>query len=91
MLAAGLPTVGYDAPGPRDMLRQLRAPSMVPAGDREAFAEKILEVLGLPLTAYESWCADSERVARLFSWSVLARETLETYQTRLSLLAGVEH
>jgi glycosyltransferase involved in cell wall biosynthesis len=35
LLAAGLPTVAYDAPGPRDMLRHLEHPAAVPLGDVE--------------------------------------------------------
>ncbi|HEV2845379.1 MAG TPA: glycosyltransferase family 4 protein, partial [Thermoanaerobaculia bacterium] len=43
--AAGLPTVTYDAPGPRETTRRLTRPIMVPRGDVAAFAARISELL----------------------------------------------
>ena len=40
-LAAGLPTVAYDAPGPRDSMARLAEPATVPAGDTGAFAARL--------------------------------------------------
>ncbi len=82
-LAAGLPTVTYDAPGPRDQMQRLARPRMVPPGDVEAFAGHLAEVLALSPTAYEAASADSHQAADTFAWSRIARATLDTYRERL--------
>ena len=88
MLAAGLPVVAYNAPGPRDMLTRLRVKSMVPLGGSELFAEALRDVLGLTVSAYADRSSDSARVAREFSWPMLASRTLDAYQESLQCLHG---
>lgn len=83
-LAAGLPTVTYDAPGPRDMMSRLERPSMVPVGDVEAFAGAIVEVLGLSPESYAQRSEDARRAAAWFDWGRIARETRAAY------LGGIE-
>ncbi|HYG61333.1 MAG TPA: glycosyltransferase [Thermoanaerobaculia bacterium] len=85
-LAAGLPVVAYDAPGPREMLRHQAIRTTVPVGDTEAFAARLAEVLTLTPERYGEISADSSRVAALFSWPEIARRTRETYLDRLERL-----
>jgi glycosyltransferase involved in cell wall biosynthesis len=82
-LAAGLPTVAYDAPGPRDMLRGELARLLVPIGDTERFAEVICNVLADNPATYQQMSAQSVEIARRFSWPDIARDTAAEYQKHL--------
>ncbi len=79
-VAAGLPTVAYDAPGPRDTLRHQSISTMVPVGDTEAFAARVAEILTLPPERWAALSEDSLRVAALHSWPDIARRTLDVYR-----------
>lgn len=85
-LAAGLPTVTYDAPGPRDMMRHLAEPDLVPAGDVAAFAGRLVRLLTLSPAEHAERSADSARAAGLFSWPEIARGTLAAYSRALEEL-----
>lgn len=87
-LAAGLPTVTYDAPGPRDMMRHLAQPGMVPVGDLGAFARRLTDLLTLDPGTYEARSRDATRVARRFRWREIAAATAEVYQQRWDQLRG---
>jgi len=78
-LAAGLPTVAYDAPGPREMMRRLSSASTVAPGDVTGFADQLVELLTLPAECYAERSADSTRVAAQFSWQEIARATSAAY------------
>jgi glycosyltransferase involved in cell wall biosynthesis len=81
-LAAGLPVVAYDAPGPREMLRHQSLPTTVPAGDAEGFARLLVELLRLDAERYGRYSADSLAVASRFRWGEIAQQTVETYHER---------
>jgi glycosyltransferase involved in cell wall biosynthesis len=81
--AAGLPTVVYDAPGSRETLRQLCRPLTVPAGDVEAFATRLVDVLSLPLERWIELSDDALRGASRFSWKEIAEATRRVYLQRL--------
>jgi len=83
-LAAGLPTVTYDAPGPRDTMSLLAVPSMVPAGDTAAFAARVADRLTLSPEGYGELSEDSLRAAARLSWREIARETRAAYVQRLT-------
>jgi glycosyltransferase involved in cell wall biosynthesis len=87
-LAAGLPTVAYDAPGPRDMVRRLRLSNPVATGDVAGFAGRLVELLTLPPERYAEYSADSTQVAAQFSWKEIARETAATYAAARERLEG---
>jgi glycosyltransferase involved in cell wall biosynthesis len=86
MLAAGLPTVTYDAPGSRDILGRLKRPTMVPVGDTDAFARLLAELLLLTEERYIEHVSESDAVARTFSWCEIAAQTRATYLERLAEL-----
>lgn len=85
-LAASLPTVAYDAPGSRDILRRHATSALVPRGDCEAFARRLAELLTLPAGRYAQEAAESARVAATFAWREIALRTRETYLERFASL-----
>jgi glycosyltransferase involved in cell wall biosynthesis len=86
MLAAGLPTVAYDVPGPREMLRRVDSSLLVPVGDAGALADRIVELL----TSSEGELADLSRrciaIAGEFRLRTIAETTLDEYRRRLDAL-----
>lgn len=82
MLAAGLPTVTYDAPGPRETMRHLAHPCMVPPGDVDACAARLAERLTLAPDRWTELSEDGLRAAAGLSWREIARRTRETYRER---------
>lgn len=79
-LACGLATVAYDIPGPREMLRHLDSvPLMVPAGDITQFSGQVVKLLKLDENNYSQLSQRCFEIAKTFSWSKIARETLDTY------------
>lgn len=87
-LAAGLPTVTYDAPGPRDTMSLLENPAMVPIGDTDAFAGRVAGLLLLPPDRYAELAEDSLRAAARLSWREIAAATREAYLRRLEEIRG---
>ncbi len=81
-LAAGLPVVAYDAPGPREMLRHQSLPTTVPVGDAEGFARLLADLLTLDAERYGRHSEDSIAVAARFRWREIAQQTAETYYAR---------
>jgi glycosyltransferase involved in cell wall biosynthesis len=82
-LAAGLPTVAYDAPGPRDILRGDLAKYLVPAGDALRFSEAIGNLLTGKFASYQEMSARSIQAAQHFSWPAIAMATAAEYRTHL--------
>ena len=82
-LAAGIPTVAYAAPGPRDILRDSLPELLVPAGEVARFAEAIIEIFTKDLDAYQALSKRSAETAARFSWPAIARETADKYRSRL--------
>lgn len=82
MLASRIPVVTYDIPGPRDMLRHLPRPMMVPVGHEEKLASKVTEILQLRPDAYQELAQASQDVAGRFRWD----EIVEQYLARVEEL-----
>jgi glycosyltransferase involved in cell wall biosynthesis len=83
-LAAGLPTVAYDAPGPRDILRGDLAHLLVPPGDVHRFAEALSDLLASNFERYQQLSRQSREAAAKFSWPEIARDTAAEYRKHLS-------
>jgi glycosyltransferase involved in cell wall biosynthesis len=83
-LAAGLPTVAYDAPGPREILRDALPELLIPPGDIPSFADAVVAILERDLESFRDICARSANIAERFSWPRIARDTLEEYRRRLA-------
>lgn len=81
MLAAAVPVIAYDAPGPPAMLG---ADRLVPAGDALGMADKAIALL-----QDRTRLAQARRDARLsaapFDWDVIARQTADVYAQHIDL------
>jgi glycosyltransferase involved in cell wall biosynthesis len=82
-LAAGLPTVAYDAPGPRDILGDALPEMLISPGDIPSFGEAIIAILQRDFQSYQDLCRQSAKIAERFSWPRIAQDTLEEYRLRL--------
>ena len=83
-LAAGLPTVAYDAPGPGDILRDALPELLISPGDISSFSEAVATILERDFTGYQDLCQRSANIAERFSWPRIARDTLAEYRLRLA-------
>jgi glycosyltransferase involved in cell wall biosynthesis len=90
-LAAGIPTVAYDAPGPRSILRSTLPELLVPVGDVEKLSKTLIGILSLDRARYRHLVGQCQQTASGFSWPVIARETVAQYETHLvRVRRGVE-
>jgi glycosyltransferase involved in cell wall biosynthesis len=84
-LAAGVPSIAYDVPGPRTLLR--RDPGLLaPRGDTAAFAERVAEVLLSTPERYETLVERSLAIAGRHRLSVLVPQLLSIYEEALDAL-----
>jgi glycosyltransferase involved in cell wall biosynthesis len=86
LLAAGIPTVTYDVPGPREMLNLLDPSLLTPAGDAEGFGARISALLSLQPEPYTEVAQACLAVAQRFVWKDIATETLQAYDSGLERL-----
>lgn len=82
-LAARLPTVAYDAPGPADILAGQLGGLLVPIGDTAAFADTVLTLLRLPMSDYITAAEAAAARAAHFTWNRIAVDTLHVYEKAL--------
>ncbi len=85
-LAAGLPTVAYDVPGPRQILQKQCDRLLTPVGEPEALAARAAELLSLSAPDYEKLSAACVAMAQSYRWPEIARETIEEYRAALESL-----
>jgi glycosyltransferase involved in cell wall biosynthesis len=85
-LAAGIPSVCYDVPGPRETVGRVDPSLLVAVGDTEAFAERVIELLEMGDDDYRRLSERCRRVAEEFSWRLIGQATLSVYQERLAML-----
>jgi glycosyltransferase involved in cell wall biosynthesis len=79
MLAAAIPVVAYDAPGPHVMLPQ---ENRVPVGAVGELADRTAALLADPTQLLNARRAARER-SRGFAWEDIARRTADRYRTEL--------
>ncbi len=77
-LGAGVPAVAYDVGGVAEPVRRFGAGRVVPAGDVEALAEAIRELLGDP-EALERAREGARRAQAELTWDAAARAHLAVY------------
>ena len=87
-LAAGIPTVAYDVPGPRQILKSFGNAALVPAGDTSALAARAIEILRTNLDSYERLRQESVAIAARYSWPEIAEATLRAYRPALDASTG---
>lgn len=79
-LAAGLPTVAYDAPGARETLRGQCSGWLVPSGDTAAFSQRLIEILMASEDQYAAAARRASEAAEQFRWEPIAARTLAVYK-----------
>ncbi len=82
-LAAGLPVLAYDVPGPRAMLQEWRIELIVRSGDIDAFATRLSSLLRLDIQSYVKLSNECRVAAQQFRWRDIAVQTLAAYQERI--------
>ncbi len=85
-LAAGLPTIAYDVPGPRQILRAQSERLLTPVGDTATIAARAAEILSLPMSKYEKLSAECVAIARRYRWQEIADNTIKHYRAALDSL-----
>jgi glycosyltransferase involved in cell wall biosynthesis len=85
-LAAGIPPVAYDAPGPRAMLQERLSELLVPIADTEKFAATLIRILRSDAAEYSGLATESVETARRFIWSAIAADTAKLYENYLARL-----
>lgn len=88
-LAAGIPTVAYDVPGPRQILAPQRAEFLVPSGSITAMADRAVEILRMNESSYAALSDASRRIAETFRWEKIAADTIDEYAAALARLKPV--
>jgi glycosyltransferase involved in cell wall biosynthesis len=83
-LAAGIPTVSYDAPGPRFILQGGLSDLLVPIGNVEQLSAALIRILSADRTSYRKLIERCIEVAGRFLWSTIAKETARLYETHLA-------
>jgi glycosyltransferase involved in cell wall biosynthesis len=83
-LAAAIPTVAYDTPGPRQILAPAANAFLVRAGDTVAISARITTIVQSPLTEYMALQKKSSAIAERYSWSEIAARTIDEYRGRLN-------
>jgi glycosyltransferase involved in cell wall biosynthesis len=83
-LAAGIPTVSYDAPGPRFILQDGLSDLLVPIGNVEQLSAALIQILSTDLAGYRKLIERSIEVAGRFLWSTIVKETARLYETHLA-------
>ena len=78
-LACGLPTISYDIPGPREMLRTLDSSFTIPVGNVEKFSDRLIKLLQIDEAEYNRISHLCVQAAENFSWSKIARDHLNVY------------
>jgi glycosyltransferase involved in cell wall biosynthesis len=83
-LAAGIPVVAYDSPGARETLRQLEPSLLVPPGDTERLARRILDILALDGNDYALLAEACRTLADQYLWPDIASQTADIYRSELA-------
>jgi glycosyltransferase involved in cell wall biosynthesis len=83
-LAARLPTVAYDAPGPRDILRENFPELLVASGDTAKFSQTVAKIFEDTPSRYQELGERSQNTALRFSWPTIARDTAAEYRKHLN-------
>ena len=83
-LAAGIPTIAYDVPGPRHILKPNAADLLVPAGDAKAMADRALQILQMNESDYDRLSTNCREIAAQFRWEQIAENNIREYRAALA-------
>lgn len=79
-MAAGIPVVGYDIPGPRDTVGKLNKEYLLAPGNTTGFAEKIIQILSMSENEYTNLVKKCFEIVLMFRNDKIAKKTLEIYR-----------
>ena len=82
-LAAGVPTIAYDVPGPHHIFEKHHE-FLVPSGDAKAIAARAIEILRMNEVEYEALSAKCRGIAARFRWEQIAADTIREYEAALA-------
>jgi glycosyltransferase involved in cell wall biosynthesis len=83
-LAAGIPTIAYDVPGPRHIFAGASsAQFLVPVGDTNAMVARATEILRMNESDYAALSAKCRQIAEQFRWEQIAANTAQDYRDTL--------
>lgn len=85
-LAAGLPTIAYDVPGPRQILEPQKECLLTPVGLTDTLAARASEILSLPSAKYAELSASCRALAGRYRWPAIAQNTIGHYREALDSL-----
>ena len=88
-LAAGIPTIAYDVPGPRQILESFGKAALVPAGETAKLAALAAEVVSSDAISYELRRKQCLTIAGQFSWPKVADATLRAYRRALDTTGAI--
>jgi glycosyltransferase involved in cell wall biosynthesis len=86
LAAAGVPTVGYDVPGPRIVMGQVDPGLLAPEGDVRGLVTRVESVIRLSEPAHAALRRRCIQVAARYAWERIAAEHLEIYADALERL-----
>jgi glycosyltransferase involved in cell wall biosynthesis len=88
-LAAGIPTLAYDVPGPRQILESRRDTFLTPEGDIGALANRAIQILQSSRQDYVELSAQCVALCGKYRWSEIAGETARKYQIAFDRLSDL--
>ncbi len=88
-LAAGVPTIAYDVPGPRQILAPQSETLLTPVGDIGAIAARAIQILNFTPQNYAELSAKCIALSAKYRWSEIAAETMRKYQTAVDRLSDL--
>lgn len=80
LIAAGLPTVTYDVPGSRELIRRLNPGWLVPVADTTAFSARLIDLLVAAPADYRRLSETCLETADGYTWPQIAHDTLALYE-----------
>ena len=86
-LAAGIPTIAYDVPGPRQILEARRDILLAPEGNGEALADRAIQILQSSPQQYAELSTECASLSSKYRWSEIAAATARKYQTAFERLS----
>jgi glycosyltransferase involved in cell wall biosynthesis len=85
-LAAGIPTIAYDVPGPRETIGKVDPSALVPAGDTAPFADALVRRLSGSRERYVDEASRCQQLGVRYRWTDVAEATLDAYRERMKRL-----
>ena len=88
-LAAGIPTIAYDVPGPRQIFASHRDTFLTPEGDIGALADRAIQILQSSPQHYAELSAQCVALSGRYRWNEIAEETIRKYRQMFDRLSDL--